>query len=109
MIACLGNRYLCVTEMAGVYRKKNCPTCGTEHRKRGQYCSRSCGNKRTFDDTYRDKLSSGQAKRMLTDEGEEHKYMLQQYAKGRDLDWHIKPPVDHGGEVVDGDFWVSDE
>jgi hypothetical protein len=46
---------------------------------------------------------------MLTDEGEEHKYMLQQYAKGRDLDWHIKPPVDHGGEVVDGDFWVSDE
>ncbi len=109
MIACLGNRYLCVTEMAGIYRKKNCPTCGTEHRKRGQYCSRSCGNKRTFDDTYRDKLSSGQAKRMLTDEGEEHKYMLQQYAKGRDLDWHIKPPVDHGGEVVDGDFWVSDE
>jgi len=109
VIACLGNRYLCVTEMAGIYRKKNCPTCGTEHRKRGQYCSRSCGNKRTFDDTYRDKLSSGQAKRMLTDEGEEHKYMLQQYAKGRDLDWHIKPPVDHGGEVVDGDFWVSDE
>lgn len=109
MIACLGNRYLCVTEMAGIYRKKNCPTCGTEHRKKGNYCSRSCGNKRTFDDTYRDKLSSGQAKRMLTDEGEEHKYMLQQYAKGRDLDWHIKPPVDHGGEVVDGDFWVSDE
>ena len=95
--------------MAGVYRKKNCPTCGTEHRKRGQYCSRSCGNSRTFDDTYRDKLAMGQAKRALTDEGEEHKYMLQQYAKGRELDWHIKPPVDTGGEVIDGDFWVSDD
>ncbi len=95
--------------MAGIYKKKNCPTCGTEHRKRGQYCSRSCGNKRTFDDTYRDKLSSGQAKRMQTDEGEAHKYMLQQYAKGRDLDWHITPPVDRGGEVLDGDFWTSDD
>jgi len=46
---------------------------------------------------------------MQTDEGEAHKYMLQQYAKGRDLDWHITPPVDRGGEVLDGDFWTSDD
>ena len=25
---------------------KTCPRCGTEHKKRGPYCSRSCGNVR---------------------------------------------------------------
>jgi hypothetical protein len=94
--------------MAGIYRLKKCPSCGTEHRKKGNYCSRSCGNKRTFTDEYRDKLSLGQAARALTDEGEAHRYMLQQHAKKQDLDWHIKPPVDQGGEVIDGDFWVED-
>ena len=29
--------------MAGVYRKKNCPVCGTEHRNRREYCSPACG------------------------------------------------------------------
>lgn len=27
----------------GQYRKKNCPVCGTEHRKRFPYCSPVCG------------------------------------------------------------------
>jgi hypothetical protein len=35
--------------------------------------------------------------------------MLQQHAKGRDLDWHIKPPVERDGEVIDGDFWTSED
>lgn len=30
--------------MSGVYRLKECPSCGVEHRKRGQYCSQSCAN-----------------------------------------------------------------
>jgi hypothetical protein len=33
--------------MAG-YREKECPHCGTTHKKRGPYCSRSCGNHRVF-------------------------------------------------------------
>jgi uncharacterized Zn finger protein (UPF0148 family) len=32
--------------LAGVYREKECPRCGILHRKRGQYCSASCGNVR---------------------------------------------------------------
>lgn len=27
--------------MPGIYKKKNCPVCGVEHRRRGPYCSRS--------------------------------------------------------------------
>lgn len=34
--------------MPGVYREKDCPTCGTKHRKKGLFCSRSCGNGREF-------------------------------------------------------------
>lgn len=30
--------------MPGVYRKKNCPQCGVEHRKRGPFCSQGCHN-----------------------------------------------------------------
>ena len=29
------------------YKEKICPTCSTTHKKRGEYCSRSCGNSRT--------------------------------------------------------------
>ena len=32
----------------GQYREKTCPHCGTIHRKKGPYCSRSCGNHRTY-------------------------------------------------------------
>ena len=28
------------------YREKTCPRCGVTHKKRGPYCSRSCGNVR---------------------------------------------------------------
>ena len=34
--------------MPNQYKLKNCPTCGTEHRKKGLYCSRSCGNSREY-------------------------------------------------------------
>ena len=28
------------------YRQKTCPRCGVEHKQRGPFCSRSCGNVR---------------------------------------------------------------
>jgi hypothetical protein len=31
--------------MPGVYKKKNCPSCGVEHRKQGKYCGQSCAAK----------------------------------------------------------------
>lgn len=30
--------------MPGVYREKECPSCGVKHRKKGPYCSQSCAN-----------------------------------------------------------------
>lgn len=37
------------------YRLKTCKRCGKEHRKRGLYCSRSCGNVRVHSE--QDKLN----------------------------------------------------
>jgi hypothetical protein len=28
-----------------IYRKKNCPQCGVEHRKKGPFCSQGCHNR----------------------------------------------------------------
>jgi len=41
--------------MPGVYREKECPTCGTKHRKKGPFCSKTCSNKGR-DDEYKQKM-----------------------------------------------------
>jgi len=40
------------------YKEKQCPTCGTKHKKQGKYCSRSCGNSRSFTYAERKNLST---------------------------------------------------
>jgi predicted nucleic acid-binding Zn ribbon protein len=47
--------------MPGVYREKECPTCGTKHRKKGQYCSKTCSNKGR-DDVYKEKMRDKKVK-----------------------------------------------
>jgi predicted amidophosphoribosyltransferase len=42
----------------GQYRQKTCPTCRVTHRKKGDYCSRSCGNHRVHTPKARANLSS---------------------------------------------------
>ena len=44
--------------MPNVYRKKICPTCGTEHRKRGPHCSASCGNQKPHTEESKQKISA---------------------------------------------------
>ena len=48
----------------GRYKEKNCPTCGTTHRKQGLYCSRSCGNSRTHTLAHKRHLSKKQSQHM---------------------------------------------
>ena len=48
----------------GQYKEKNCPTCGTTHRKQGVYCSRSCGNSRTHTYAHKKHLSAKQSEHM---------------------------------------------
>lgn len=39
------------------YREKSCPVCNARHRKRGLYCSRSCGNKKPHTEESKEKIS----------------------------------------------------
>jgi hypothetical protein len=50
------------------YKEKSCPTCGTKHKKKGPYCSRSCGNSRSFTPKQRENLSVKQSVHMNSPE-----------------------------------------
>jgi hypothetical protein len=43
------------------YKEKTCPKCGNKHNKRGEFCSRSCGNTRAH--TKQSKQAISDAKR----------------------------------------------
>ena len=55
--------------MPGVYRKKICPSCNVEHRKRGNFCSLSCSSKRNHTDETKDKISNTVREHFQTPEG----------------------------------------
>jgi endogenous inhibitor of DNA gyrase (YacG/DUF329 family) len=51
------------------YAQKTCPKCGTVHNKRGPFCSRSCGNVRTYTEETKALLSKATTEYHLTPEG----------------------------------------
>ena len=71
--------------MPNVYRLKECPTCGVEHRRRGPYCGRSCANKsRTLTDDTKRKIADGNRKHMASDSpsAEKSKWIITQQRAG---------------------------
>ena len=101
--------------MVGIYRKKICPVCGIEHRKRGVYCSRShAAQDRTVSAETKQKLSEAGLKRYEDKTSEQYHDTLDNLraataaSKGRDTT-PIPPRQrsDRSGETIDGDYWVS--
>jgi len=91
------------------YKEKTCPTCGVTHKKRGAYCSRSCGNTRPMSDAQKESIAAGKREWHATSETAEiaaHNFISQ--GKNKDPD-PIPPqkPIDLGvGRFVqDGDLW----
>lgn len=109
--------------MPNVYRLKECPTCGAEHRRRGPYCSRSCASKaRTHTQETKTKIADSTREHMASDSpsAEKSKWIITQQRKGQgkteeqltqEMDtWTIVPP--HGldrqyEKDTDGDIWFS--
>lgn len=92
--------------MPGVYREKECPVCGVKHRKRGEFCSKTCSNKGRDPEVYQ-KVSQF----MRSERGEEIMYNL-------NYDSDYEPPVAGGfgkiddapsGVIMGGDFWMKDD
>ncbi len=101
--------------MVGIYRKKICPVCGVEHRKRGPYCSRSHAlSDRTVSEETRQKHSENTAKRYEDKTSDAYldavSNLRQATAKSKGRDTTPIAPRQHSdraGETIDGDYWVS--
>ena len=101
--------------MAGIYRKKICPVCGVEHRKRGPYCSRShaLSDRQVKPETV-EKIRESNKARMADRTGDAYLEATDNLraataaSKGRDTT-PIPPRQrpDRAGETIDGDYWVS--
>ena len=110
----------------GRYKEKNCPTCGTTHRKQGQYCSRSCGNSRTHSLAHKRHLSVKQTEHMLSADANEQREKIGAQGKlqlkkinnksDEDLqemtldDFMIEPQIDdmpQGQFRAGGDLWTE--
>lgn len=100
--------------MAGIYRKKNCPVCGVEHRKRGPYCSRShaASDKKVSEET-KQKLSEAGLKRYEDKSSDDYlntvDNLRQATAVSKGRDTTPVPPrqrIDRSGETIDGDYWM---
>ena len=101
--------------MPGVYKLKNCPVCGVEHRKRGPYCSRShaLSDRQVKPETI-EKIRESNKKRMEDREGDAY---LEAVANLTDAQKKSKgivrdpvPPrqqIYRDGETIDGDYWEA--
>ena len=106
----------------GQYREKTCPYCGTVHRKKGQYCSRSCGNHRTYTKAQREEKSKKQTEFLKSDSpvAEQSRWIISEVGrfarnakqdpsmneKGWD-DYNVMPntQLEAGQFVADGAIW----
>lgn len=90
------------------YKQKTCPKCGATHKKRGEFCSRSCGNTRPHKPETKLAIATTQAIRHTSGDAvaEEQRWIIAQ------VNGAVEPllptkPIDLGlGRFVeDGDLW----
>jgi hypothetical protein len=94
------------------YKEKTCPKCNTKHTKRGEFCSRSCGNSRKQTEEQKRKIGAKRSEWLNsgTDEAEvaKHAYI----SKRNNGDDEPVPPQVHSRLesnqfVDDGDLWTE--
>jgi len=96
------------------YREKTCPTCGTKHKKRGPYCSRSCGNKRKWTPEQKDVFRQKKSEYLLSDKDEAEVERWQVTKGAKDEYQPVAPMVDttdlnNNQFIEDGDLWTADD
>jgi hypothetical protein len=93
------------------YKEKECRKCGVKHNKRGEYCSRSCGNQKKHSQHTKLAIATTQSLRMKSDDpvAEEQRYAL---AKVNGAIDPVSPPsvkpLQSNQFVQDGDLWTAD-
>lgn len=92
------------------YKEKTCPNCGATHNKRGEFCSRSCGNQRKHTPETKAKLSKKQTE-WLTSGNEvaevaKHNFISKRINGEPDpVAPPVRAPLSDNQFVQDGDLW----
>jgi hypothetical protein len=93
------------------YKSKICPQCGVTHNKRGEYCSRSCGNKKKH--TAETKAKIAETKREWHATSETAAVVAHEFTSKRinAPDEPVPPqthtPLGNRQFVEDGDLWTE--
>ena len=92
------------------YKEKECPKCGTKHTKRGEFCSRSCGNQKQHTTETKRLLSKKQTEWLTSgdDRAEVAKYnYISQRVNGdpEPVGIPTRTPMESNQFVSDGDLW----
>jgi hypothetical protein len=91
------------------YKEKTCPRCNTKHTKRGEYCSRSCGNVREWNKEQRQAVSDGLKQwhaESDTAAVAAHNFISQGRNKIADpVAPPVRAPLSDNQFIMDGDLW----
>lgn len=92
------------------YKEKICPKCGVKHNKRGEFCSRSCGNTRPQKESTKLAIAQTQAIRHASGDevAEAQKHALAVANGSLDPIAPIKVKnISQNQFVQDGDLWTE--
>jgi hypothetical protein len=91
------------------YKEKTCPKCAVKHKKRGPFCSRSCGNKRALSEQHKESIAAAKREWHATSDiaaVAAHNYVSKRINGEPDPVPPISPtPVRNNQFVQDGDLW----
>ena len=92
------------------YKEKTCPKCNSVHNKRGEFCSRSCGNSRPLTKEQKQKIGAAKSA-WLTGGSEEAEVAVHNFVSGGNnktaepIAPLVPRDIGHGRYVEDGDIW----
>jgi hypothetical protein len=95
------------------YKEKECRKCGVKHTKRGEYCSRSCGNSRPLTTEQKQKIGAAKSA-WLTGGTDEAEVAIHTFTSGgankpaEPIAPPTKSPLQSNQFVQDGDLWTAD-
>ena len=94
------------------YKEKECRKCGVKHTKRGEFCSRSCGNSRPLTTEQKRKIGDAKSAWLTggTDEAEVAKHNFTSGGNNKPAEPiapHTKAPLQSNQFVQDGDLWTE--
>ncbi len=97
--------------MPNIYREKSCPRCKKRHRKRGNFCSRECGNSgRVITDDRKESIRQSKLDYFKTPEGLARIQQLTQnpHSTVKSEDFYINiPDIKESPSSEDGDIWEA--